>query len=133
MKVIEVKTKRKVEFVDITETIREMVSKSRIENGICIIFVPHTTAGITVNENYDPNVTRDIIENLRRNVPDKDDYKHLEGNSPAHIKSTLVGHSLTLIINEGEIVLGRWQGIFLCEFDGPRRRKIFIETMGEQS
>ena len=129
MKVLEVRSRRKIEFIDVTSQIKRIVRESGVKNGICYIYIPHTTAGVTINENADPSVVEDIIDTLNRLVPQDWRYKHLEGNSPAHIKSTLVGHSTFVLIENGQLALGTWQGIFLCEFDGPRTRKIYIEIL----
>ncbi|WP_371372410.1 secondary thiamine-phosphate synthase enzyme YjbQ [Sporomusa aerivorans] len=116
-------------FIDITARIREYVRSSRIQQGICQVFVPHTTAGITVNENADPDVVTDMLAALGRMVPDLP-YRHCEGNSPAHIKSSLVGCSVTLPVVASNLVLGTWQGVYFCEFDGPRRRDIWVQVVG---
>ncbi len=126
---IEIKTNRRMEMVDVTGTVREIVRKAGIRNGICVLYVPHTTAAITINENADPSVRRDISRTLAKLVPAGAGYEHLEGNADSHIKATMVGPSETLIITNGDILLGTWQGIFFCEFDGPRRRKMFIKIV----
>lgn len=131
-KQIKVNTKNRVEMIDITSEIKEIVDKSGIDKGIVVLKVPHTTAGITINENADPDVKEDIIGQLQKLIPYKNDYQHLEGNSDAHIKSTLVGTDETIIIKNGHMFLGRWQGIFFCEFDGPRTRKLNIRCMEGQ-
>jgi secondary thiamine-phosphate synthase enzyme len=113
-------------MVDITMKIRDAVNKSGIQNGVCMIYCPHTTAGITINEHADPDVASDILTKLSKLVPYRENYSHLEGNADAHIKSTLVGCSEQVIVENGHIQLGTWQGIFFCEFDGPRSRKIWI-------
>lgn len=127
MKIIEVQSQSKEEFIDITQSARELVFSSGIKGGICFIYVPHTTAGVTINENADPSVKKDIITTLKKIVPDSLPYSHSEGNSPAHIKASLVGSSVSLIMENGELVLGTWQGIFFCEFDGPRSRKVYLK------
>ncbi len=121
---ISVKTDLQNEFVDITASLREFIEKNRLENGICIVFVPHTTCGITINENADPDVQRDILMELDKIVPYRDGYRHYEGNSAAHIKAGLMGSSVTVPVLQGSLALGRWQGIYLCEFDGPRNRSV---------
>ena len=126
---IKIKTNNKVEFVDITGEIREKVQTSQVNEGAVIINVPHTTAGITINESADPNVKKDIINQLKKVIPFNNNYKHREGNSAAHIKSTLVGSSENIIIKNGSLSLGTWQGIFFCEFDGPRRRTLNIKIL----
>jgi len=121
------KTRAKVELIDITSQIKDIVNKSGIKNGIVQINVPHTTAAVTINENADPSVKDDIIMELNKIIPFNDNYKHLEGNSAAHLKSSIVGGNETVIIDNGNLILGRWQGIIFCEFDGPRRRKVDIK------
>lgn len=128
---IEVSTKSKQQFVEVTSMIEERVKKSGIKNGVCFIYVPHTTAGITVNENADPSVVRDILHALDRLIPVDGDYTHLEGNAHAHVKASIIGHNAILLVEDGELVLGTWQGVFLCEFDGPRKRKVLVKIMGE--
>ncbi len=125
-----VKTSAKTDLVDITASVREAVRKAAIREGICFIYVPHTTAAITINENADPSVPEDILMMINKLVPFQDRYHHLEGNSSAHIKSTLVGCSQVVFVESGKLVLGRWQGIFFCEFDGPRDREIMIKVAG---
>jgi secondary thiamine-phosphate synthase enzyme len=126
-----VKTSAQTEFVDVTHSVQEVVKKAGVENGICIIFIPHTTAAITINENADPSVVQDILMELNKIVPFKDQYHHREGNSPAHIKASLVGCSQTVFIESGKLALGTWQGIFFCEFDGPRSRKVYVKVISE--
>ncbi|MGB9629096.1 MAG: secondary thiamine-phosphate synthase enzyme YjbQ [Thermodesulfobacteriota bacterium] len=127
--VFSIKTSKQVEFVDITHLVQKAVRKTSIMNGVCIVFVPHTTAGVTINENADPSVVQDILMELNKIVPFKDQYLHREGNSPAHIKSSLIGCSLNIIIESGRLGLGTWQGIFFCEFDGPRNRKVHVKVI----
>ncbi len=129
METMQVKTNGRVQFIDITDRIKETISKSGVKDGLAVIFVPHTTAGITINEAADPSVAEDIKEKLAKLAPHSDTYRHAEGNSDAHIKASLVGSSVTVIISSGAPVLGTWQGIFFCEFDGSRTRKIFIQIM----
>jgi len=131
MEQIAVKTHKQCEMVDITSDIERMVGKSKVKSGICYAFVPHTTAGITINENADPDVERDILMELNKIVPLKDDYLHAEGNSAAHIKSSIIGCSQEVLIEEGSLRLGTWQSLFFCEFDGPRSRKVWVKVMGE--
>jgi len=124
----EVKTRTKEELIDITSRVKEEVSHSGIKNGICHVYIPHTTAGVTINENADPSVKEDILMTMKKLVPDNLPYRHSEGNSPAHVKASLVGSSVNVIIEEGELQLGTWQGIFFCEFDGPRSRRAYIKV-----
>lgn len=129
--VIEVSTKSRQQLIEITPMIRDRVKKSEVRSGLCLIYVPHTTAGVLVNENADPSVAEDILNTLNRLIPVDGDYDHLEGNAHAHVKSSVVGHSAVLLIEDGELVMGRWQGVFLCEFDGPRRRRVLVKVIGE--
>ncbi|MFC2171341.1 secondary thiamine-phosphate synthase enzyme YjbQ [Acidobacteriota bacterium] len=126
---IDVKTSRKVEFIDVSAKIEEEVRKAGIEDGLCLAYVPHTTAGILINENADPSVAEDIIAALDRSVPENLSYRHLEGNSPAHIKASLTGSSKMIIVESGRLKLGTWQGIFFCEFDGPRGRQLWVKLI----
>jgi secondary thiamine-phosphate synthase enzyme len=129
MQTFQVKTSSRTEMIDITRSVQEAVKKSNVVDGICMIFVPHTTAAVTINENADPSVSHDILMELNKIVPFEDHYRHTEGNSPAHIKASLVGPSLTVLIESGKIILGTWQGIFFCEFDGPRSRKVYVKVI----
>ncbi|MDP8259787.1 MAG: secondary thiamine-phosphate synthase enzyme YjbQ [Candidatus Gygaella obscura] len=129
IKKISVKTKTKDEFVDITEDIKNTVFARGIKEGVCIIFVAHTTAALTINENADPFVKADILHQLDKTIPQEDGYKHREGNSAAHIKSSMFGFSQSLIIKNGEVILGTWQGVYLVEFDGPRNREVFVKII----
>lgn len=129
MQTFQVRTSAQTEFIDITRSVQEAVKKTGVEDGICIIFIPHTTAAVTINENADPSVVQDIVMELNKIVPFKDQYRHLEGNSPAHIKASLVGCSQIVFVESGKLVLGTWQGIFFCEFDGPRSRQVHIKVM----
>lgn len=128
MRELIVQTRERCQMVDVTGEILETVAACGVEDGVCVLFVPHTTAGIVINENADPDVTRDILDGLDAIVP-RLQYRHMEGNSDAHIKSALIGTSLTLIIVDGELQLGTWQGIYFCEFDGPRERKLYVRTV----
>ena len=125
----QVKTSKQMELINITHPIQEVVSKSGVAEGLCFIFIPHTTAAVTINENADPSVSRDMIMGLHRIVPVEASYQHGEGNSPAHIKASLVGSSQTLFVASGKLVLGTWQGIFFCEFDGPRTRTVQVKVV----
>lgn len=124
-----VSTKKSQEFVDITYLIHQALEKTSIENGLVIIFCPHTTAGITINENADPDVVRDMISALDKIFPIEGDYRHFEGNSHAHLKSSYMGTEKTIIISKGKPLLGIWQSVYFCEFDGPRSRKVFIKVI----
>lgn len=129
--VIEISTKSRQQLVEVTSMIEKCVKKSGVKSGVCLIYVPHTTAGITVNENADPSVARDILNALDRLIPVEGEYSHSEDNAHAHIKASMVGHSIILPVENGELILGTWQGIFLCEFDGPRRRRIIVKMVRE--
>jgi len=127
--ILTVKTKSRTELIDITSDVQNTVRSSSIADGLCMLYVPHTTAAVTINESADPSVKDDILMILNEIVPWKAKYRHLEGNSPAHVKSTLVGASELVAIENGRLVLGTWQGIFFCEFDGPRTRKLHINVI----
>ena len=123
----EVRSRRRDEMIDITAPVAEAVRKSQVADGVATVFVPHTTAGVTINENADPSVVQDVLAALDLAVPHEQDfYRHGEGNSAAHVKSSLVGCSVQVIVRGGELVLGTWQGIYFCEFDGPRSRKTIV-------
>ena len=128
---LRVKTPKREVLINITSDINKVVRNSKIEEGVCRIFVPHTTAGITINENADPAVMKDIINYLKKLIPQRAGFSHMEGNSDAHIKSSLTGPSIDVIIHNGGLMLGTWQGCFLAEFDGPRSRKIYVQVQGE--
>ena len=119
------------DFYNITQQVREAVSKSGVKNGIAVIFCPHTTAGITINENADPDVVHDLLLGLRAAFPDRREFRHGEGNSAAHLKASALGSSATVIIDGGRPLLGTWQGVYFCEFDPPRQRKFFVKVVGE--
>lgn len=127
---VTLKTSAQCEFVDITDTLARIVAESGIKEGVLFVTVPHTTAGITLNENADPAVRVDIEKTLSRLVPDLADYTHAEGNSAAHVKASLIGSSVTVLISEGKLALGRWQGVYFCEFDGPRTREVLVRVAG---
>jgi len=129
---LNIKTHAPAEFQDITDRVNDAISKSGVEEGICLVFVPHTTAGITINEHADPDVAEDIIARLEAMVPKQAGYKHGEGNSAAHIKASMIGSSVTAIVQYGELALGTWQGIFFCEFDGPRNREVHIKVISDR-
>ena len=124
---LSISTRERSEMIDITSRINEELKKSGLQNGICSLFVPHTTAGITINESADPSVTTDIQTMLNKLIPWEGSYRHLEGNSAAHIKSSLMGSSVIVFVESGHLKLGTWQGIFFCEFDGPRSRKLYVQ------
>jgi len=126
---VQISTSRKTEFVDITPEVEKVVRESGVQNGLCHIFVPHTTAGVTINENWDPTVREDLLNVLDHLVPASGRYRHAEGNAPAHIKASLMGASKTLLVENGRLVFGSWQGIFLAEFDGPRRRRVLVKVV----
>ncbi len=127
---ITLKTTGRNQFIDITRQVESIVLQSGVRKGICIIYVPHTTAGVTINENADPTVRKDIISSLEKLVPWREPfYEHAEGNSAAHIKSSLIGCNQTVIVQEGKLLLGTWQGIYFCEFDGPRTRKVYVKVI----
>lgn len=126
---IDIKTRSKVDLQEITTEVKKVVMSSGVQSGVCYLFVPHTTAGVMVNEHADPSVAEDISMQLDAVIPQHQHYRHLEGNSPAHIKAVLVGSSETLLIEGGGLVLGTWQGIFFCEFDGPRNRSMLIKVI----
>jgi secondary thiamine-phosphate synthase enzyme len=129
MEKLEIRTPDRVALIDITHQVQEAVNKANFKDGLCFINIPHTTAGITINENADPDVERDIIMELNKIIPFQDNYRHMEGNSAAHIKSSLVGPTETIIVENGRLQLGTWQGIYLCEFDGPRNRQVWIKLI----
>ncbi len=128
---IKVVTRSRSEFIDITAQVREVVEKSGVNSGLCVLYVPHTTAGVAINESYDPDVARDIINTLEKLAPANARYQHTEGNADAHIKSTLVGNAQVIPVENGQLRLGRWQGIFLCEFDGPRTRTCIVKIIND--
>jgi secondary thiamine-phosphate synthase enzyme len=130
MESIQVKTTKQCELLDITSQIESVVRKSEVKSGICYVFVPHTTAGVTINENADPDVVKDILMEFEKIVPLKDNYLHAEGNSAAHIKSSIVGCSQEVLIEGGSLRLGTWQSLFFCEFDGPRNRSVWVKVLG---
>lgn len=126
---LDINTRRRSEMIEITASVREAVRRAGIESGLCLVFVPHTTAGVTINENADPDVPADLLAVLSRLVPAGAGYAHAEGNADAHVKASLMGSSVAVPVENGDLALGTWQGIFFCEFDGPRRRKAWVETV----
>ena len=129
MKQFTVRTNSNFAMVDITDKVRTLLRESKIKSGICYVFVPHTTAAVTINENADPDVIKDIIRTLDKLIPLNDHYRHIEGNAAAHVKSSLLGASQTVFIENGDLVLGTWQSIFFCEFDGPRSRRLLVKCV----
>lgn len=129
MEKIDITTRRRTELIDITGEVQGIVRKSKVKDGICFIFCPHTTAGLTINENADPCVRRDISDTLNRLLPEGAGYSHSEGNADSHIKSSLLGSSLTIFIEGGQLAFGTWQGIYFCESDGPRSRQAWIKII----
>jgi secondary thiamine-phosphate synthase enzyme len=132
MDVLQVKTQRRTQLVDVTELVRRTVENAAVKEGVCYVYVPHTTAGVMINEHYDPDVAQDLEGVFDRLVPKSGPYRHSEGNSDSHAKTALVGASQMMFIEEGKLVLGRWQGIFFCEFDGPRERKIWVKLIADK-
>ena len=128
---LKLNTGARVEMRNITRMVQDVVREGGIREGTCYLFVPHTTAAVTVNEQADPSVVRDMLAQLERMVPERADYEHAEGNSPAHVKCSLVGVSLVLAVTDGRLALGTWQGIFFCEFDGPRQRRLQIKVTAD--
>lgn len=126
---IDIRSSERSEFIDITDRIEKVIKQSHISEGTCRIFIPHTTAGLTINENADPSVKKDIINTLNILVPQTGRYAHVEGNADAHIKSSILGGEKTVFIQNGRLKLGTWQGIFFCEFDGPRKREVWVEVL----
>jgi secondary thiamine-phosphate synthase enzyme len=129
--VLTVKTSSRAQFIELTGQVKQLVSGAGVREGVCYLYAPHTTAALTINENADPTVVQDILTQLEKIVPWQSNYKHTEGNAAAHIKASLLGASQTVFISGGRLVLGTWQGIFFCEFDGPRQRKVFVKIVGE--
>lgn len=132
MQKIIVKTQRKNELVDITSEIRTIIHDNGLQEGFCVLFCPHTTSGITVNEAFDPSVKTDMLFSLNKISPNYPEFRHLEGNSDAHIKSSLIGSSINLIVSQGKVMLGQWQGIYFAEFDGPRTRELWIQIVSSK-
>jgi len=129
MKNLSIRTTARFQMVDITDDIRKAVRESKVTSGLCFVFVPHTTAAVTINENADPDVPRDILAELDKVIPLHDNYRHREGNAAAHIKASLVGASQQVFIEKGDLVLGTWQSVFFCEFDGPRTRRVLVRVI----
>jgi secondary thiamine-phosphate synthase enzyme len=127
MNEITVQSKSRTEFIDITAAVKQFAAEQGLQNGVITIFVPHTTAGVTINENADPDVTADLAAVFDRVVPWNGDYRHAEGNTAAHVKAALTGSSVQIIVHNGDLVLGTWQSIYFCEFDGPRKRRVWMK------
>lgn len=127
--ILRLNTVEEQEFLDITGKLRDYIKKEGLQSGLVVVYVPHTTAAVTINENGDPDVIRDIIISLNKSFPVDGDYLHFEGNSHAHIKASLLGSSCTLLVREGKLQLGRWQSVYFCEFDGPRPRQVFLKIL----
>ena len=127
--IIKIKTSAHTQMTDITRDVQAAVSKSGITDGICLVFTPHTTAAITINEDADPDVVRDFTKEINKIVPWEDDYLHMEGNSAAHLKSSMIGASEQIIVEDGRLMLGTWQGIYFCEYDGPRNREVWVKII----
>ena len=125
-------TSKHTQMLNITDMIQKAVDDSGVRSGVCTVFIPHTTAAVTINENADPDVVRDFTAEINKLVPWEDGYHHTEGNSAAHLKASMIGFSEQIIIENGRLVLGTWQGIYFCEYDGPRRRNVYVKLMGEQ-
>jgi len=130
MRRFEVSSGRREEVLDITSIVRDEIRRSGVQDGVCVVYCPHTTAGVTVNEHADPSVAEDLLAALDRLVPEQGIWRHAEGNSPAHVKASLVGASAALPVEDGDLALGTWQGVFLCEFDGPRTRRVWLQISG---
>jgi secondary thiamine-phosphate synthase enzyme len=126
---VAVETSKHDDLIEITDIVREKIAESGVKEGLCIVFVPHTTACVLINENADPSVKIDLLNELSKIIPDSDNYLHLEGNSNAHIKTAIIGSSRTILVKDNKLMLGTWQGIFFAEFDGPRHRKFYIEVI----
>ena len=126
-----VNTRSSTEFVNVTSQVQNELQRAEVKNGVCTVYVPHTTAGITINEGADPNVAKDILMEINKIVPMQDGYTHSEGNSAAHIKTSLFGSSVQIPVDDGRLTLGTWQSIFLCEFDGPRNRRVIVQVVGK--
>ena len=129
MEQLSLRTSGRACMVDITRDVQQVVNHSGVQDGFCIVYVPHTTAGLTINENADPTVQSDILAELDKVIPWRDGYEHMEGNSAAHIKASMMGPSHTVLVNKGRLMLGTWQGIYFCEFDGPRQRKVWVKVV----
>ena len=128
---LSVNTSKHTQMLNITDMIQRCVEDSGVRSGVCTVFIPHTTAAVTINENADPDVVRDFTMEINKLVPWEDGYLHMEGNSAAHLKASMIGFSEQIIIEDGRLVLGTWQGVYFCEYDGPRRRNVYVKLMGD--
>src|SRR5580658_4016955 len=131
IEVLRVKTRRRTEFVDVTDEVKRAVAASGVTSGVCYVYVPHTTAGLAINEHFDPDVATDLEGLFERLAPRAGNYRHAEGNSDSHAKAVLTGTSQMVFVEEAKLLLGQWQGVFFCEFDGPRERKLWVRVMGD--
>ncbi len=131
MEILRVKTARRTQLVDVTSEVERAVEKEGLSSGVCFVYVPHTTAGVMINEHFDPDVATDLEGVFERLVPRVGPYRHAEGNSDSHAKAALTGTSAMIFVEAGKLLLGRWQGVFFCEFDGPRERKMWVKVIGE--
>lgn len=129
LQTLSVRTNTRTELLDLTSQVQDAVNKSGVSEGLCHVFVPHTTAAVTINENADPSVKADILMVLNKIISDREPYRHQEGNSPAHVKASVIGPHLTVLVSKGRLVLGTWQGVFFCEFDGPRSRRLHVKVV----
>ncbi|MBM4056295.1 MAG: YjbQ family protein [Planctomycetes bacterium] len=129
MTTLSVKSRTKTELIDITAEVQNIVHKTGVKEGMCFVYIPHTTAAVTINENADPSVKKDIVDEINKIVPWDDNYAHMEGNSAAHIKASIFGTTSAIPISKGRLALGTWQGIYFCEFDGPRNREVLVQTV----
>jgi secondary thiamine-phosphate synthase enzyme len=132
METVHVKTQRRTQLLDVTDAVQRVVEKAGVDDGVCYLYVPHTTAGVMINEHYDPDVATDLEGVFDRLIPKSGPYRHSEGNSDSHAKAALVGTSKAIFVEQGKLVLGRWQGVFFCEFDGPRERKMWVKLMASK-
>ncbi|UCD15695.1 MAG: YjbQ family protein [Candidatus Omnitrophota bacterium] len=132
MKTLRIQTRHREQFIDITSDVNRFLKEKKIDEGLCIVFCPHTTAALTINENADLSVKEDIVRRLGKIVPENGSYLHSEGNSDAHIKSSMLGSSLNIIVQAAKLVLGTWQGVYFCEFDGPRSREVYVKLIGSK-
>ena len=126
-----VDTSKHTQMLNITDMIQRCVEDSGVRFGVCTVFIPHTTAAVTINENADPDVVRDFTMEINKLVPWEDGYRHMEGNTAAHLKASMIGFSEQIIVEDGRLVLGTWQGVYFCEYDGPRRRSVYVKLMGD--